>query len=269
MQVLDTIQHCEWEELTKSIKDGEVSLVVTDPPYKSTPADWDRKWPLWLPFMQEMARICGDNGQLWIFCRMPWTVDVLLAAEQAGWVYVQERIWLKQNAGGCTAGNELRKIHETALHFKRSNAKTFNRDAIREPKTTKGNKSVKRRKSSDTQFLGTKNSAYVDDGFRIPKTVMSCRNVHRTDEATGHPTQKPIRFILPLVLYSSNPGDIVFDPYCGSGTTPSAAKMSGRHWIACDKTERWALKSIDRVSNTPKKIPSDLLPKGRRTLFGE
>ena len=262
MKVPQNIYHSKWEDLSTEIKDNSVSLVVTDPPYKSTPQSWDRNWPDWMPFMQEMTRICKDDAQMWIFGRMPWVIHVFNAAGRTGWKYVQERIWIKQNAGGCTADNGLRKMHETAWHFKRPNATAFNRDAIREPKTTKGNKSVKRRKSSDTRFLGTENSSYVDDGLRVPKSIMFCRNVHRTDEATGHPTQKPLKFILPLVLYSSNPGDLVYDPFCGSGTTPAACKMSGRLWVACDKTEKWVTKSRDRISKTPDSIPSELLPKG-------
>jgi len=219
--------------------------------------------------MSEMARLCGDSGQMWIFARMPWTVDVFLSAQESGWRYVQERIWVKQNAGGCTAGNELRKVHETALHFRRFRSRTFNRDAIREPKATKGDKSVRRRNSSETQFLGTEDSRYVDDGLRLPKTVAFCRNVHRTAEATGHPTQKPLAFVLPLVLYSSNPGDLVFDPFCGSGTTAVAAKMSGRRWVAAEQDPAWHAKACERVAAAPVRIPEELRPTGSGSLFDE
>ena len=215
-----------WEDVLVQVGDCTVDLVATDPPYGSSPQPWDKR-PDWGRFMAGMARVSRPTGQLWVFVRMPWAMDVYSAAIANGWRWCQEIIWEKQNAGGCTVGT-FRKVHENLWHFKRPGAVTFNLGAIRVPKTTKGDKSVKGRGGSPTQFMGTGNSGYVDDGMRLPRSVIRCRNVHRTAESMGHPTQKPLALMRVVVEYSSNPGDVVLDPFAGSGTTLMAARMAGR-----------------------------------------
>lgn len=242
----NSIYQGRWEDVVPRLDPNSVDLIVTDPPYGITPQDWDKR-PDWNFFMESMAHISKDTGQLWCFLRMPWAAEVYSAAIANGWVYMQEIIWEKQNAGGCTVGT-FRKVHENIWHFKRPDAKTFNLSSIRTPKTTKGNKSVKKRGNSDTQFMGTDDSGYVDDGFRLPRSVLKCRNVHRTSEAMGHPTQKPLSLIQTLVEYSSNKGDLVFDPFSGTGTTPFAAKTLDRRWIGVELEPEWHFKSCVRMS---------------------
>jgi len=248
-----------WEEVCPGIPDCQVDLIITDPPYGVTPALWDKKRPEWNPFMKEMARLAKPTGQMWIFGRMPWLVDVYLSAVQHGWIFVQERVWEKQNAGGCTV-NELRKVHENIWHFKRKGARTFNVDAIREPKTSQGDKSVRRRRACTTQFLGTNNSCYVDDGMRKAKSVIHCNNLHMSSESLGHSTQKPLAVVEPLVLYSSNKGDLVLDPFCGTGTTLVASANNGREYVGVEQDAGWAGKSEVRLAE---------LEQGKRGLFDE
>lgn len=236
----------KWENVIGSIPDASVSLVITDPPYGCTPCLWD-KHPYWEFFWAELARVCGDTGQAWIFVRMPWSIEVHNAATKTGWTYVQERIWEKQNGAGANV-NVLRKVHENIWHYKRPKAKTFNLKDIREPKTTTGNKSIAAGKGYAAVQYMKKRVAYVDDGLRMPKSVIFCNNLHQSPESLGHPTQKPEALIEPLVLYSSNPGDLVFDPFCGTGTTPAVAKRLGRRWFGIDMTPEWHVKAEARLA---------------------
>ena len=235
----------KWEDLISGVPDGFVDLIHTDPPYGSTPKRWDKR-PYWKAFLEELTRVSSPSGQLWIYVRMPWAIEVYTAATDCGWKYKQEVIWEKQNAGGCTVGT-FRKVHENLWHFVKPGASTFNLDAIKEFKKTSGDKSVKSRCSSDTQFMGTKNSAYKDDGTRFPRSVQHIRNVHRTSEATGHPTQKPLRLTDKVILYSSNPGDLVFDPYCGSGTSLVSAAIHGRRYLGIDREEEHVARALARL----------------------
>jgi site-specific DNA-methyltransferase (adenine-specific) len=69
-------------------------------------------------------------------------------------------------------------------------------------------------------------------------------------EKTPHPTQKPEELLRKLVLVSSNPGDLVADPFSGSGTTAVVAEQLGRRWIACDNNQEyneWASQRLERV----------------------
>ena len=253
----------KWEKLSKDIPDASIDLVVADPPFGCTPNAWDKPWGNWGLFMAEMGRLCGDTGQIWVFCRLPWAVELINASKETGWSFVQEVIWEKQNAGGATI-RTFRKVHENIWHFKRRNSRTFNLMDIRSKKTTSGDKSVRRRGSSPTQYIGTDDSGYVDDGWRMPRSVIRCRNLHQSHESVGHPTQKPFGVVVPLVLYSSNDGDTILDPCCGSGTTLCVAKALGRGYIGFDADEKWSRISEKRVKETTTASILSFIPKEER-----
>ena len=62
--------------------------------------------------------------------------------------------------------------------------------------------------------------------------------IARKKERTGYPTQKPVKLLERIIRASSNPGDTVFDPFCGSGTTLVAAKVLGRKYRGCDMSSK-------------------------------
>ena len=70
----------------------------------------------------------------------------------------------------------------------------------------------------------------VDDVWRIPYIVPASK------EGLGYPTQKPLALLERIISASSNPGDVVLDPFCGCGTTVAAAQKLGRRWIGIDVT---------------------------------
>ena len=72
-------------------------------------------------------------------------------------------------------------------------------------------------------------------------------NIAKGKEDTGYPTQKPLDLLRRIVLASSNEGDLVFDPFCGSGTTLIAAKELGRNYIGCDINEEAINIAEDRL----------------------
>ena len=74
-----------------------------------------------------------------------------------------------------------------------------------------------------------------DEGY--PSTVLEIA-AHVTT-GTLHPTQKPAELARYLVLTYSNPGDVILDPFCGSGTTLLGAKQEGRHYIGCDREAKY------------------------------
>ena len=71
-------------------------------------------------------------------------------------------------------------------------------------------------------------------------------------ENTAHPTQKPEKLLAKLILASSNPGDIVFDPFAGSGSTLTTAKKLGRHYVGIEIDEQycvWAEKRLEMAED--------------------
>ncbi len=67
-------------------------------------------------------------------------------------------------------------------------------------------------------------------------------------ENTNHPTQKPEKLLAKLILASSNVGDVVFDPFAGSGTTAVVAKKLGRRFVAFEQEEEYCLWALKRLA---------------------
>ena len=89
------------------------------------------------------------------------------------------------------------------------------------------------------------------DVLEIPQDIIevptTCNGMH---EKTPHPTQKPEELLRKLILASSNIGDTIIDPFCGSGTTPVCAEQLKRKWMACDLSPEyldWAANRIELV----------------------
>ncbi|HEX7378587.1 MAG TPA: site-specific DNA-methyltransferase, partial [Pirellulales bacterium] len=84
-------------------------------------------------------------------------------------------------------------------------------------------------------------------------------------EKTPHPTQKPEELLRRLVLAASKEGDLVIDPFSGSGTTLVVAEQLGRKWMGCDlelKYNEWA---ANRIENVPKMPAAEWLDLDRKT----
>lgn len=88
-----------------------------------------------------------------------------------------------------------------------------------------------------TRMGGIRIKRYLDEMKGLPVsdvwTDISPVN-SQAKERMGYPTQKPVDLLKRIILQSSNPGDVVFDPFCGCGTTVYAAQETGRQWIGCD-----------------------------------
>jgi site-specific DNA-methyltransferase (adenine-specific) len=76
-------------------------------------------------------------------------------------------------------------------------------------------------------------------------------------EKTPHPTQKPEELLRKLVLASSNPEDLVIDPFSGSGTTLVVAEQLGRRWSGCDCSRQYNQWAIDRLENVVPRSVAD------------
>jgi len=79
-----------------------------------------------------------------------------------------------------------------------------------------------------------------------------CKGKERLKDENGikaHPTQKPLKLIQQILLTASNKGDLVFDPFMGSGTTAVVAKALDRNWIGIEKEKKYIDLANDRVKN--------------------
>jgi site-specific DNA-methyltransferase (adenine-specific) len=145
------------------------------------------------------------------------------------------------------------------LHFRKSKEFTFNIDDVRIPY---GNHTLKypEHPQAETSQYGN-GSANKDrlwqphQGGAKPRDVLeiptTCNGMH---EKTAHPTQKPEELLRKVILASSNSGDIVIDPFLGSGTTAVVSEQLKRKWKGCDKSAeycKWAADRIELVEDWP------------------
>jgi site-specific DNA-methyltransferase (adenine-specific) len=258
-----------------SLPSESVDLVFADPPYNIHKAEWDTfesqsKYAEWsLEWIEQAARVLKPTGTLYVCGFSEILADLRLPASRffrgCRWL-----VWHYKNKANL--GADWGRSHESILHFRKSKQFTFNVDEVRIPY---GNHTLKypEHPQAETSQYGKGRTgrlwqphpkgAKPKDVLEIPTT---CNGMH---EKTPHPTQKPEELLRKIVLASSNPGDLVIDPFLGSGTTAVVAEQLKRKWKGCDVSLeycQWAARRIELVEDWPveKWIQYDLENAGRR-----
>jgi len=245
-----------------SLDSESVDLIFADPPYNIKKAEWDtfesqEQYVEWaLQWIEQAARVLKSNGTLYVCGFSEILADIKLPASRhfkgCRWL-----VWHYKNKANL--GSDWGRSHESILHFRKSREFTFNIDDVRIPY---GNHTLKypEHPQAETSQYGKGNSsnnklwrphprgAKPRDVIEIPTT---CNGMH---EKTAHPTQKPEELLRKLVLASSNIGDLIIDPFLGSGTTAVVAEQLDRKWKCCDISSEyceWAARRIELVEDWP------------------
>jgi site-specific DNA-methyltransferase (adenine-specific) len=168
----------------------------------------------------EVRRVLATHGSLYLHCdwRTVHHVRLLLDEVFGPGRFLNELVWA-YDYGGRPRDRWPRK-HDTILWYAKTNEWRFERDAIdRVPYLAPG-------------LVGPEKAARG----KLPTDVWWLTIVPPgSAERTGYPTQKPVRLLERIVAASSRPGDLVLDPYAGSGTTGVAAARLGRRWLLVDR----------------------------------
>lgn len=245
-----------------SLESESVDLIFADPPYNIKKAEWDsfesqQEYVNWsLQWIEQAARVLKSNGTLYVCGFSEILADIKLPASRffrgCRWL-----IWHYKNKANL--GTDWGRSHESILHFRKSRQFTFNVDDVRIPY---GNHTLKYplHPQAETSQYGKSSESkerlwHPHPGGAKPKDVLeiptTCNGMH---EKTPHPTQKPEELLRKIVLASSNPGDLVIDPFLGSGTTAVVAEQLRRQWKGCDNSLeycRWAADRIELVEDWP------------------
>jgi site-specific DNA-methyltransferase (adenine-specific) len=142
------------------------------------------------------------------------------------------------------------------LHFRKSEQFIFNVDDIRTPYGNHTLKYPDHPQAETSQYgHGKKQVWRPNPKGGKPKDVIEIPTLNNgMQEKTPHPTQKPEELLRKIVLASSQPGDLIIDPFLGSGTTVAVAEQLRRKWLGCDLSleyAQWAAERIERVENWP------------------
>lgn len=206
---------------------ASVDVCITDPCYGETSCDWDKRVPGW---PAEVRRVLKPHGSLWVF----GSLRSLLAARDdfASWRLAQDVVWEKHN-GSNNAADRFRRVHELVAHFYPADMEWS--AIFKDPQfTNDAQRKQVRRKKRPAHWGEIGESFYTsqDGGPRHMRSVIYARSMHGRD--VDHETPKPPEVCEPLVRYSSPPGGIVLDPFCGSGQIGVAAIRAGREFIGID-----------------------------------
>lgn len=244
-----------------------VDLVFADPPYNLQLAgtlhrpdqslvdavddDWDRfeSFEAYDAFTRAwllaVRRVLKPNGTLWVIGSYHNIFRVGSILQDLGFWILNDVVWRKTNPMPNFKGKRFQNAHETLIWAGRDkDAKkyTFNYDALKAF-------------NEDTQM-------------RSDWTIPICTGAERLKDEAGdkvHPTQKPEGLLHRVLLASSNPGDVVLDPFFGTGTTGAVAKRLGRRFVGVERDATYAEAARARIAGVETLDPSALeLVRGKR-----
>lgn len=228
---------------------NSVDLIIADPPYnltkafngttfsKKTVSDYENYTRQWLSLVYPLLK---DDGSIYVCC--DWETSLIIGRVLGEFFTVRSRItWQREKGRGATANwkNGLEDIWFAT----KSNKYTFNLDAVKIRKKVIAPYKVDGKpkdwdETENGNYRNTCPSNFWDD-ITIPFWSMP--------ENTAHPTQKSEKLIAKIMLASSNPSDIVFDPFLGSGTTSVVAKKLGRKYIGIEVNEQYCVWAEQRL----------------------
>ena len=241
--------------------EGRIQLIYADPPFFTNrryparvgrgedsrrPEEWqlaegypdhwhdiDAYLDMLYPRLYLMYRLLAPTGTLYL--HLDWHADAfarLLLDEIFGPdQLLNEIIWVYH--GPSPIRSAFNRKHDTILTYTKSKDYLFNVDDVREPYNPNTVKTfASSRKAGFGKVPDLERGKVPEDWWYFPVVA----RLH--SERTGYPTQKPEALLERIILASSNPGDLVADFFCGSGTTPVAATRLGRRFIASDITWR-------------------------------
>jgi adenine-specific DNA-methyltransferase len=250
----NNIFHGDCMELLGQLPDGSVDLVVSSPPY-NLGKEYESRTALaqyvgaQAKVLSECARVLSDKGS--IFWQVgsysergmliPLDVRFFPVLEDLGLIPRNRIAWTRQH--GLHARKKFSARYETILWFTKTDDYGFNLDAIRVPQKYQNKKAWRGdRKGELTCHPDGKN----------PGDIWMFRNVkHNHEEQTIHPCQFPEDMIARIILATTDPGDVVMDPYMGTGTAAVVARDHGRRFVGAEIDDAYFETAIQRLAGEP------------------
>ncbi len=246
-------------EVLAKLPTASVDLVFADPPYNlqldkdllrpnNTRVDGvDDEWDKFTDFedydrfsrawLRECRRVLKRDGAIWVIGSYHNIFRLGVALQDLGFWIQNDIIWRKTNPMPNFRGKRFTNAHETLIWAARDRKSrvTFNYEAMKA-----GNDDLQMR--SDWLFP-------------------ICAGPERLKDANGrktHPTQKPEALLHRILVATTDPGDVVLDPFFGTGTTGAVAKRLGRRWIGIERDPEYAKAATERIDKVQSVAPSAL-----------
>jgi len=234
----DCIIHGDALDVLCAMPDRIVDLLIVDPPYNLNKTFGDSKFrktddneyrSFTETWIKKIKPLLKDAAAVYVCC--DWKSSMIVGKLLQEHFYIQNRITWQREKGRGAARNWKNSMEDIWFATVSPKIFTFNVDNVKMRRRVIAPYKVNGRpkdwvESERGGFRDTYPSNFWDD-ISVPYWSMP--------ENTDHPTQKPEKLLARLILASSNPGDIVMDPFLGSGTTAVVAKKLGRHYIGIER----------------------------------
>jgi modification methylase len=248
---LDTIVQGDCIAEMARLPDKCVDMIFADPPYNlqlggdlfrpeggrvdAVDDDWDKFDSLTVyddftrEWLHEARRILKDDGTIWVIGSYHNIYRVGALLQDAEFWILNDIVWRKSNPMPNFRGTRFTNAHETLIWCAKDEKAryTFNYQAMK---------------------------ALNDDlQMRSDWVLPICSGAERVkgaDGAKAHPTQKPEALLYRILLACTKPGDVVLDPFFGTGTTGAVARRLGRHWIGIERERTYVKVALERIEST-------------------
>jgi len=263
---VDTIIHGDCLTELAKLPDRSVDLVFADPPYNlqlggdllrpdnskvdAVDDEWDRfeSFEAYDAFtrawLKECRRVLKDNGAIWVIGSYHNIFRVGAALQDLGFWILNDIVWRKSNPMPNFKGTRFTNAHETLIWAAKGRGArryTFNYDAMK--------------------------MANDELQMRSDWTLPLCTGEERlkgADGAKAHPTQKPEALLHRVILSSTKPGDVILDPFFGTGTTGAAARRLGRRYIGIEREAEYVTLAQARIAKVTPATPEELAVTGSK-----
>ncbi len=248
---LDTILKGDCVAAMNRLPDASVDVIFADPPYnlqlngdlhrpdQSKVDAVDDAWDQFESFeaydaftrawLLAARRVLKPSGTIWVIGSYHNIFRVGARMQDLGFWILNDIVWRKTNPMPNFRGRRFQNAHETMIWASRDDkAKgyTFNYEAMK--------------------------AANEDVQMRSDWLFPICTGNERLKNEKGdklHPTQKPEALLARVMLASTKPGDVVLDPFFGSGTTGAVAKRLGRHFVGIEREQEYIDAALQRIEN--------------------
>ncbi len=250
---VDTILNGDCVEVMRSLPEASVDLIFADPPYNlqlkgelhrpdnskvdAVDDHWDQFDSLKVydrftrDWLAAARRLLKPDGAIWVIGSYHNVFRLGAELQNQGFWILNDVVWRKSNPMPNFRGKRLTNAHETLIWASKSEAAkyTFNYEALKA----------------------------LNEGIQMRSdwVLPICTGHERLKDAKGdkaHPTQKPAALLHRVILGTTNPGDVVLDPFFGTGTTGAVAKMLGRSWVGIEREAAYRKVAERRLANVRK-----------------
>lgn len=262
---ISTVYAANASTMLTVLEDGSADLVVTSPPYAERrkkayggiPAEKYVEW--FLPISAGLLRLLKPTGSFVLDIkegthdgeRQTYVYELALALRSQGWLWVDEFIWHKTNPFPTGNRNRLKDGFERCYHFAKTKNFKFFPDAVRTKSTSKWAGDNERRRNKGAHR--TTNGSGMNMSRRVVGDLVRPSNVVTMPSSSlniGHPAVFPLGLPEFFIRLMTEEGDVVLDPFMGSGSTALAARGLGRRYVGVELSESYLWASAERLART-------------------